>query len=85
MPTRARKRKAKVDEAEDVNTLNKRIVSKATGQDTLPKTPNGKNPWAVALGKLGASKGGRARAEKLTHSQRSDIAKRAAEARWSKR
>jgi hypothetical protein len=44
-----------------------------------------KNPAAVALGKLGASKGGKARAEKLTPEQRSAIAKKAAEARWAKR
>ena len=41
-----------------------------------------KNPAAVALAKLGASKGGKARAKKLTAKQRSRIAKLAAEARW---
>jgi hypothetical protein len=44
-----------------------------------------KNPAAVALGKLGASKGGKARAEKLTSEQRSEIARKAAKARWDKR
>jgi hypothetical protein len=44
-----------------------------------------KNPAAVALGKLGASKGGKARAAKLTPEQRSAIAKKAAHARWAKR
>jgi hypothetical protein len=44
-----------------------------------------KNPAAVALGKLGASKGGKARAEKLTPEQRSAIAKKAAKARWAKK
>jgi hypothetical protein len=44
-----------------------------------------KNPAAVALGKLGASKGGKARAAKLTPEQRSAIAKKAAEARWAKK
>jgi hypothetical protein len=44
-----------------------------------------KNPAAVALGKLGGRKGGRARAEKLTPEQRSAIAKKAAEARWAKK
>jgi hypothetical protein len=43
-----------------------------------------KNPAAVALGKLGGKKGGKARAEKLTPEQRSAIAKKAAEARWAK-
>jgi hypothetical protein len=44
-----------------------------------------KNPAAVALGKLGGRRGGKARAEKLTPEQRSAIAKKAAEARWAKR
>jgi hypothetical protein len=42
-----------------------------------------KNPAAVALGKLGASKGGRARAEKLSAEQRREIAKKAAQIRWA--
>jgi hypothetical protein len=44
-----------------------------------------KNPAAVALGKLGGKKGGKARAAKLTPEQRSAIAKKAAEARWAKK
>jgi hypothetical protein len=44
-----------------------------------------KNPAAVALGKLGASKGGKARAEKLTKEQRVEIARKAAKARWDKK
>ena len=44
-----------------------------------------RNPAAVALGKLGASKGGKARAKKLTKEQRSAIAKKAAQARWAKK
>ena len=44
-----------------------------------------KNPAAVALGKLGASKGGKARAEKLSPERRKEIAKKAAEARWAKK
>ena len=43
-----------------------------------------KNPAAVALAKLGASKGGKARAKKLTAKQRSRIAKLAVETRWRK-
>ncbi len=42
-----------------------------------------KNPAAVALSKLGASKGGKARAEKLSSRKRSMIAKKAAQARWA--
>ena len=44
-----------------------------------------KNKHAVALGKLGAAKGGAARAKSLTKEQRSAIAKKAALARWGKR
>ena len=46
---------------------------------------DGKNPAAVALGRLGGKKGGKARAEKLTAEQRREIAKKAAEARWRKK
>lgn len=43
-----------------------------------------KNPHAVALGKLGGSKGGKIRAAKLTSEQRSEIARNAVIARWEK-
>jgi hypothetical protein len=43
-----------------------------------------KNPAAVALGKLGGSKGGRIRAERLSPEQRREIAQHAARARWAK-
>jgi hypothetical protein len=43
-----------------------------------------KNPHAVALGKMGGSKGGKRRAAKLTPEERSDSAKKAALARWAK-
>ena len=43
-----------------------------------------KNPAAVALSKLGASKGGKARAKKLSAKERSRIARLAVEARWRK-
>jgi hypothetical protein len=43
-----------------------------------------KNPHALALSKLGAKKGGEARAAALSPEQRRDIAQRAARARWSK-
>ena len=48
----------------------------------LPDPKAGKNPAAVALGKLGGAKGGKARAEKLSPAKRKAIAKKAAEARW---
>jgi hypothetical protein len=43
-----------------------------------------KNPNAVALGKLGGSKGGRIRAERLTPERRKEIARKAVKARWDK-
>jgi len=42
----------------------------------------GKNPHAVALGKLGGAKGGKIRAARLTPEQRKEIAQKAAQARW---
>jgi len=41
-----------------------------------------KNPAAVALGRLGGLKGGKARAEKLSRTRRAEIASLAARARW---
>jgi len=43
-----------------------------------------KNPHAVALGRVGGRKSGKARMEKLTPEQRSDIARNAVLARWAK-
>jgi len=43
-----------------------------------------KNPHAVALGRLGGLKGGTARADALSPRKRSQIAAKAAKARWSK-
>lgn len=69
----------------DLNQLAKSIVDQATDEE--PKQPEEpeKNPAAVALGRLGGLKGGKARAKKLTAEERSEIAKKAAVARWAKR
>ncbi len=48
-------------------------------------TEKKKNPHAVALGRLGGSKGGKARAARQTPEQRREIARNAARARWAKR
>jgi len=45
----------------------------------------GKNPAAVALGRLGGLRGGNARAQKLSPEQRREIARKAAMSRWSKK
>jgi hypothetical protein len=50
----------------------------------VDKVEDGKNPAAVALGKLGGEKGGNARSESLSKSQRVEIAKKAAKSRWQK-
>jgi len=70
----------------DVNQLGKLIVDLATGQATeAPPADDGKNPAAVALGRLGGLKGGKARAKSLSKKKRSEIAKKAANARWRKK
>lgn len=56
----------------------------ATGEVEDKEPDEGKNPAAVALGRLGGKKGGKARAAKLTPEERSKIARLAAEARWKK-
>ena len=50
-----------------------------------PVAPPEKNPAAVAFGKLGGAKGGKARAAKLSAKKRKEIAKKAAKARWGRR
>jgi len=47
--------------------------------------PGQKNPYAASLGRLGGTKGGRARAASLTAKQRRAIALKAARARWGKK
>jgi hypothetical protein len=84
MPSRASKKKLK--RPRDTNQLAWQIVQEATGQaPTEPEQPDTRNPAAVALSKLGASKGGRARAESLSRKRRAEIAKKAAAARWKRR
>jgi hypothetical protein len=72
----------------DFTTVAKRVVEQAIGEqwDGTPLLDKdaGKNPAAVALGKLGGAKGGAARAAALSPRKRSLIAKKAAAARWGK-
>jgi hypothetical protein len=58
------------------------VIAKAT-LDAL--TEKEKNPAAVALGRLGGLKGGRARVDSMTAKQRKQSAIKAAKARWSKK
>jgi hypothetical protein len=70
----------------DPNKLAKLIADIATGDvDQLPATEDGRDPAAVLLGRRGGLKGGRARAEKMTPERRTEIARTAAAARWSKK
>lgn len=78
MPDRSSKR------PRDVNELAAQIVGEAVG-DIPPHDPDaGKDPAAVALGRKGGLKGGKARAAKLSADERSAAARHAAAARWKK-
>ena len=77
MPKRLRKM------PRDINQMAKAIVDLTTG-DREPDTIPEKNPHAVALGKLGGSKGGTQRAKNLSAAKRKRIARKAAKARWNK-
>jgi hypothetical protein len=81
MRNRSRKHK---QGPEDFNEIAFRVVQQATGQ-AEPEPPDEKNPAAVALGRLGGLKGGKARAAKLTPEQRSEAARKAVRARWDRR
>jgi hypothetical protein len=86
MPKRSRTTSRR--QSDDPILVAARIFEQVTGQPTKPpakdKPPaREKNPAAVALGKLGGAKGGKARAAKLSAKRRTEIAKKAARARWS--
>jgi hypothetical protein len=67
----------------DPNQLAHFVVSVLTGETAEPDPNEGKNPAAVALGRLGGLKGGAARAAKLSPEERSAAAKKAAAKRWA--
>ena len=81
MPDRSKKPRPR-----DSNQLAYQIVLESTGQAPKyePPAEPAKNPNAVALGRLGGLKGGHARAAKLSRRKRSQIAEKAAKARWGK-
>ena len=79
MPKRSSKAK------KDINAIVFGVVAASTGQASTPSHKQGKNPAAVALGRLGGLKGGKARAESLSQARRTAISKKAAISRWSKR
>jgi hypothetical protein len=84
------KTRKQVDDDEGVGSA-LRVVEQVIGGPLVPKDERKspakrkrKNPHAVALSKLGASKGGQARAEKLSDERRAEIARNAAAKRWGK-
>ncbi len=77
---------AKKKPSKDVNVTAFEILQAVTGEPAekpaKKKAKPEKNPAAVALGRLGGLKGGKARAKKLSKKQRSTIARNAALSRW---
>jgi hypothetical protein len=70
----------------DPNALAFMIVGDLTDEDRVPVQPS--KPDAIqlaAIARLGGLEGGPARAKKLTPEERSEIARKAAQARWGKR
>jgi hypothetical protein len=72
----------------DFATIARSVVEQTIGErldgSPLPDPNAGKNPKAVAAGRVAGLKGGAARAEKLDSGQRTEIARVAARARWKK-
>ena len=66
----------------DPNQLAKMIVDMSTGETKGEPEIKAKNPAAVALGRLGGLKGGKARAESLSAKKRKMIASNASKTRW---
>lgn len=81
MPKRSSKQK---DTQQLARSVLDKIVPDAEPVEAAPEEPK-KNPAAVALGRLGGLKGGKARAARLSATKRKQIAKKAAAARWSKK
>jgi hypothetical protein len=76
----------KTPKSTDVNVLASQIVAETTEDEPTPDDqPKEKNPAAVALGRLGGLKGGKARAKSLSAKKRKEIARKAAKSRWSKK
>lgn len=87
MPSRASKPKLPRDPNLLARSVMEHLIGETMEGKPLPKAPeppDTRNPAAVALSKLGASKGGLARAASLSDRKRKAIAKKAAAARWNK-
>ena len=70
--------------SKDVNQIAADILAKAIGDFSETAATGTKNPAAVALGRMGGLKGGKARAASLSPAKRAKIATMAAKARWKK-
>ena len=70
----------------DPSKMAKKIIDLATSDEKLEdeERDDGKDPAAVALGRKGGLKGGKARAANMTAEKRSKAALKAAKARWGK-
>ena len=79
MPKRSRTGKP------DVNQMAANLIAAISGELPREEPESGKNPAAVALGRLGGLKGGAARAKKLAPERRREIALKASSTRWAKR
>lgn len=84
------KRSSKGPRNPDANEIAFHVVQQATAEEEEetaaepePEPPE-KNPAAVALGRLGGLKGGKARSEALSAKRKSEIARKAARARWKR-
>jgi hypothetical protein len=77
-------KKPKIPKNADISQLAYAIVQAATNEEPEAEEKTTKNPAAVALGKLGGLKGGKARAAKLSPERRKEIARKAVNARWHK-
>jgi hypothetical protein len=72
--------KTKQKRSSDVNQLAYRLVEESTGEQ-LPTKAQISQLMSV-LGKKGGKIGGKRRLETMTSTERSDIARKAAQARW---
>ena len=80
MPNRSRKKRPR-----DANKLAFNVVRESIGEAPLEPDPDaGKDPAAVALGRKGGLKGGKARAATMTPEELSEAGRKAAKARWGK-
>ena len=89
MPKRShkvqKKRKpARRDENQSAFDAVQRVIAMTEG-GTIPLTPEGKNPLAQALGRLGGLKGGRTRVDRMTKAELKASASKAAKARWARK